>query len=449
MEKLVRASLVLALGAAMACGDDDGSSDTGTADTGPADTATGDTGAADTGTDAMVPTTSVTFLFTDSEETPLADVETAVDTAAGRVEGTSDASGMLTIDIPAEMDDLVTFTHALEGYTIVSFVDVPLDRFLMRVGDPAEITLPSLAPSGGGRTDFTIMATGVPSGGKLCAAHGNGDRSWALCAEPDSAWNYIIPTNAIGDEVNVWAVDDTATPVDFAVVPIPMGETTVTVDFDGSFETAPETRSVRLDFPDDPESPLVTATELPPRWFGWFALSVRETNRMWSLAYNPRLDGSDLLVDVMIMTPPAGSELSYNAAAWSQLRGVHSVSFANFMADPGDTVTMMGFPRITGGAALADTFTIDTPAAAGGDELLHSITFRNTGGNVWRVVSGSSSIQAPELPSEYDTDVSFPFPGAPGVAVAQSNTLLETNDLVPGVDLDFRSSFSPPVDITF
>jgi len=64
--------------------------------------------------------------------------------------------------------------------------------------------------------------------------------------------------------------------------------------------------------------------------------------------------------------------------------------------------------------------------AIGTDELRHVLTLRNSGQrNVWQIISQDTTLQAPALPSEYDADVSFPFPGAPGTAIVQSITRLE------------------------
>jgi hypothetical protein len=293
----------------------------------------------------------------------------------------------------------------------------------------------------------------VPAGGRLCASHGAGEnQNWSLCSDPDTTWRYNVSTGAIGEGVNVWLVDDTDTPIDFERVPIPEGATSVSVDFDGSFDTAPEMRTVRLDFPDDPESPIATATELPPQWQGWFSSVDSTTGQFWSVATDPQIDGSDVVVQVAIMTPPAGVEVRFGAAAYTSITvasGLQSVAFAGVVGDPGTMVQMLGFPEITAGSNFDDAFTIDPPAPLDSEELAYVLSLRNGSGyNVWQIRSSATTIQAPELPTDYDIDVTFPFPGAPGFAVASAFIVLEEG-VMGGIDAEARTSLSPAVDITF
>ncbi len=110
---------------------------------------------------------------------------------------------------------------------------------------------------------------------------------------------------------------------------------------------------------------------------------------------------------------------------------------------------MMGFPRIITGRLASDPFTFVAPDPIGGAELVHVLTFRNSGRQaVWQLRSESTTIVAPDLPTGYDPTVTYPFPGAAGLALVQSKTRLAEGE-TPGADRDYFESVSEAVSIVF
>jgi len=429
--------------AGAACGDDDG---TGVEDDAGA---TVDGSRSDAGADAGTTDTPAAVRFIDPDGAPLADVKFAVDTASGRVEGLSDAAGVVRLELPVVVGDVISWTAALERYVIVSQVDVPLGEMGVGEGaEPLEVTLTTIEPWLGERTRFVIEATDVPTGARLCASHSRaGGSNWSLCDEPGDTWAYDVPVAAIGETVSVWMVDGDDAAVDFEEVTIPEGETTVAVTFDGSFDTEPEARTVRIALGGATDSPLHTATLPGELWQGWFTVGVE--GRQWSVATNPRRDAGDLLVDVAIMEPPDGSDPRYTVALYTHLSGFHSNSFATFVGDPGTDAQVMGLPTLMAGDRLDGSFTIEPPEPIGDDSLGYALRFVNSGNRgFWNVLTRSLDVTVPDLPSEYDRSVSFPFDGSVGTVVVQAATRLDEGEEA-GVDRAFYTSFSEPNPVTF
>ena len=94
-------------------------------------------------------------------------------------------------------------------------------------------------------------------------------------------------------------------------------------------------------------------------------------------------------------------------------------------------------------------FTITPPAAVDGEELQFVLNVNNSARRVfWQVVTNGTTIEMPELPTGYDTEVSFPFPGAAGTAGVFTRTRLEFNEMPP-LDFDFYGSQGETTPITF
>lgn len=443
MRRMVKVVSVGVCVLALACGGDDDGGDG-------LDAGRDAAAMADAGPDASVESTVLAFRFVDPDGAPLADVKVAVDTAAGRWEETSGSDGVATVEVPASLGDAVSITAALEDYVIVSRLGVVLDGSTRTDTEPEEITLSPIDVSLGERRSFTIDATGAPSDGRLCASFGkDGGINWSLCNTGGAAWSFMVPVGAIGEAVNVWLLDASSAPIDFARVDIPADASAVSVDFDGSFDTEPETRTVRLHLPPDPEGVLREAS-LPEQWQGWFTAADATNGQEWGVATDPRWDGDDLLVD-FASAVPTGTDVRYGAAVYTNISsGPHAASFASFATDPGNEASALSLPTLESGDRLDGSFTIAPPMAIGDETLRHQLRFLNSGGRIfWMVVTDDpTSIDVPELPTEYDTEVSFPFPGASGTVVALSFTALAAGE-EPGVDRDFHYAQSEPYPVTF
>lgn len=429
-----------------ACGDDDGGTDAGTdagTDTGGTD-ADMDAEGQDAPIDADVETTEVMLRFLDSanDDAPLADVKVRSEANGVVAEAISGSDGIGTIAIPAAIGETATSTVALEGYVILTIYEGEITD--EGTTEPLDVQLSPIVTEIE-NVQFTINATGIPEGGRICASLDN----WSLCSEDPDQWRYMVPADRIGDSVNVFAIDDSDQAMDFAVVDIPEGETTVSVDFDGTFDADPERRTVTLELPTrmlfqefDLDSVLV--------WQGWFGVADTERQQFWSTATNVQRVGSNLTADVAIVNPPAGIEFNYGSAFFTNLTGFAGFTNQLQPTDPGNTITVMDVAELDSGDRLDGAISFTAPTAPDGMEVEYNLALRNSARRFfWNIrTQGSTTITAPELPSEYDREVSFPFEGSMGSFLIQTFTRLMPDE-EPGDGRAYFSSNSEAYPITF
>lgn len=409
-----------------ACGDDDGGTDAGMTDTGGTDSGDMDTGGEDAPVDANVETTTVRLRYLDPDENPLEGVKVRFDTVAGPAEGMSGPDGVLELDVPAAVGENITVTNALEGFTITSAIELPLVAEV--TGDtPFDVTL--FPVSADPAPMFTIDATGVPSGGRICVSFDG----WAICDDPpDTAWAFQVPPANIGEFANIWLLDDTDTAIDFERVAIPDGATSLDVAFDGTFETEPTVRTVTIEVPADGGEMLTFDVDgLVRIWQGWFALTDVETQQMWSVASKLARDGDNLTVEVAELVPPGDVTARYTTRIFSNIQNFTESNFAVYVEDPGTTAPTLGLATLAGDE-LTQPWTITPPAALGTEPLGHSVNFRNSARRfVWNVSTRETDFELPPLPTGYDPTVSFPFEGSAGTAIVRTFTETEFGAMPP------------------
>lgn len=440
MRTLVALALVCALGS-LGCGDDDGATDAGT-DTGGTDSGV-DVGTGDTAVDANVETTTIRLRYLDAEDNPLENVKVRVDAAGGVVEATSGADGVVVLDVPAAVGEDATLTAALEGYTITTVYQRPL---------PVEVTSETpfdvvLFPvSADPAPMFTIDATGVPAGGRICVSFDG----WAICDDPpETAWAFQVPPANIGEFANIWLLDDTDTAIDFERVAVPDGATSLDVTFDGTFETEPTVRTVTIEIPADGGEMLTFETDTLVRlWQGWFALADVETAQMWSVATKLTRDGDDLTVEVAELVPPGDVTARYGSRVFSNIQNFTSSNYAVYVEDPGTTASTLGLATLSGDQ-LTQPFAITPPAALGAEPMGHVVNFRNSAQRfVWQVQTFDTDFEMPPLPTGYDPTVSFPFEGSSGTAIVRTFTETELGSMAPFA-FDIYGSDSAAFPVTY
>ena len=396
--------------AALGCGDDDAMTpvDAGTtADSRPP----GDSGGADAG--ATMDTLTFTVVDALTRE-PLDAVATAVDTDVGRFEAISGADGMVSIPIEYR-DPSLTLVNAKSGYTIFAAVDLTLDQVRAAIAtSDGELTLSPVSPTGPPPFRFSVTPSGVPAGGRACvSAFGPG---WFfLCANEGETIARDIESgggNMPNSEVTAFALDADDNVVDFVTAP-PMVDgmnVTATIAFDGTPDSTPVVRTLTLELP---EGPLRTdgVTDIDHL----VAALDPETNAIRSITTQRMraADGSSYTMTHTAFPHPERAP----AHAIAAFADGHDYRFfvrtvRRFPGDlPGDTISLRAGPTITGGPTVHDPMSWTSPT---GDDASYYMLRINTGGGapIWFVAATSTEITLPQLPSGYDPETSYPFPGS-------------------------------------
>ncbi len=405
LQSLLLASSLVAVG----CGDDDPPP----ADSGPI----GDTGTADTSTpDSSGPGTTQTMRarYLHADDTPVEGVMLAIDTDLGRFEGVSDAAGELVLEY-RYMTDSTDLIAALEGYRILAIVDAPYEAPNAADGF-REVTMIELAPDLGDTVRLFANATGVPTGGRWCVAM---LAYYTPCQDEGVTWDNRVGVrqfeDTIQDYVYGYALDDTGALVDFGRADwtvMPDGGRTVTLAFDGTLDETPTERDVTLNLPSDTESSFRTET-LDESWQGWI-VAVEPGTHLSRSALTTTSVGTDAITTTIHYFPVTDDELVWALAP--TINPAESVrTFHWFSSTPADApLDFLDVARMRSGAVLTDEFEWTVPAT---DVDRYLLRLMNAAGIV-AIGLGTTNAFAtvPALPSGYDTSVSFPFPGAPGLA---------------------------------
>lgn len=431
MRAMMSAVVFVALLVTIGCGGDDGS--TPTADSGPVRV---DSGVRDAGTPNSY---AIRLRLIDQDGMPVQGAFIAADTSVGRFEARSDVSGNVDLDLQAWPRDTHDLTVAKERFVIRTWARVPVGEI---TADRRDVILSPVEVPLAERTMVTINVVRMPTGGRFCASFDG----WHLCGMPGfSSYGFQVPTAMLGEDVHIFVMNDTDAVVDFIRAPIPATGTTrvVGVSADDTLD-APIAldRDMTINLPaGDAMSPLLTAT-LPDQWGWWFgATEDRDDGQFVGVATRLRRDRNVLRIHYTSFDTGEPS-LRWGTAVWTQLADFHSVTFTQSAADPGPTVDVLGFARLSAGRGLMDTFSWTVPRTG----VTTALDFRNNAQAVfWTVESReTSNVRIPAVPAGYDRSISFPFSRANGDVVLRS--------FIPGPTLTAPPaaiSFSPPFPMTY
>ena len=413
MTKVTIAALLLMM---TACGDDgatvDGGTDSGMPDVGTdsnSDVSTSDT--PDAG--AVTLTVSATVVDgSDPDRPPIEGAHVVIRTDVAEYEEITGADGRYRIEFEAITGGNAHAVLAKEGYRILALLNPtgePTDTF-------EEIALEQLMPAVPlARVVGTI--TGIPEGGRACLSAGR--NTSCLTGNIDG----MFPLSDIRDMTSALALNADETVYDFAIVPVVAdGEGfTFSVDFDGVMETPPMTRTVTLELPADAESPL-RKEPLDPRWVGFLSGFGPDFVRRAFTTGITTADGGATYTGTFSVFPEDGEEIGYTTALFvggvyqpGASAGPNAQHFEWFGTTAPETVVIPEAPAIVAGTSLNDPLTVTAPPSEG---TRYFGIFTSSGVQAWQVIdfAPSETLQVPNLPSAYDTSVSYPFAGSPGTA---------------------------------
>ncbi len=120
-----------------------------------------------------------------------------------------------------------------------------------------------------------------------------------------------------------------------------------------------------------------------------------------------------------------------------------------YAADPGNTVSVFDWAVPVSADRFDQPIVFTAPTPADGMPLRYGIGLQNSAQRVfWNIQTDVTTVELPELPTAYDTEVSFPFPGSSGHLFIQSFTRLDMDE-EPAMLRDFYTSTSERYPITF
>ncbi len=376
--------------------------------------APGDAGGGDAGTDAGPAPRALAFRVIDDVGAPIAGAHVALDAPSGRVETTSDAAGEVALEAAVTGGEPLDLTIADEAHVVLSFVGITADVIAETFAD---VTLPRLDPEIE-TTAISITVADLPADHRVCVGLLGG----GPCAPAGVGTLPLGPPRArVGTSVRLFVLDATDAVVDFIEAPL-TGDPpfTVSATFDGVPAQAPTiTREVTIDLAAGHPDSALASLDPPAGWASHFGAYDSVDGQALGVFTQARREGTTL----------RGRYTGFHeehTPRWELFvvadpRALHTRSHVYYGAvDPGAELAVLPTGTLTAGASRADELAFTRPVA----EHDYLVALLDAGDDiVWLLRPGSAtSVHVPDLPSGFDVEERFPYPGDPGSVVIISQS---------------------------